>query len=113
MRSANASAGPKASTRKPREAKAFYGVIALATLGGMALNLHRDRSDEGALLGRGGQRPARPAADGGDDAVIASNPRGDGGPGDLGPVKLKIGGWLSPHCRDVGSQSLAGVFLLS
>ena len=37
--------------RRPREAKAFYATIAVATLAGVALNFHVARPDQGAVLG--------------------------------------------------------------
>jgi hypothetical protein len=49
--------------RLPREAKSFYATIAVATLGGVALNF-TSRPRQGALLERGRQRRARRPADG-------------------------------------------------
>ena len=51
------------------EGRGFYGVIAVATVGGVVALLHADRSGQGAVLVGGDQRRDRRADHGGDDAA--------------------------------------------
>ena len=91
--------------RKPREAKAFYGVIAAGDAGRGRAQLHRHRSDEGALLGSRGQWPAGPAADGGDHADRQQS-GGDGRHADLAGAE----NWRL--ALDAVMIAVAAVFLL-
>ena len=59
------------------EAREFYGIIAFATLGGVAARLHADRPDQGALLVRSDQRHHRRADHDRDDAA-GRRSEGDG-----------------------------------
>ena len=92
--------------RKPREAKAFYGVIALATLGGVALNLLRIDPMQAlywAAVVNGLLAPPLMVV----TMLIARNPAVMG---DLTiSKKLAFGGWLSTAVMG----AIAGVFLLS
>jgi Mn2+/Fe2+ NRAMP family transporter len=92
--------------RKPREAKAFYGVIALATLGGVALNLLRIDPMLAlywAAVVNGLLAPPLMVV----TMLIARNPAV------MGELtisrKLAFGGWLSTAVMG----AVAGVFLLS
>jgi NRAMP (natural resistance-associated macrophage protein)-like metal ion transporter len=92
--------------RKPREAKAFYGVIALATMGGVALNfigIDPMKALYWSAVVNGLLAPPLMLV----TMLIASNRKVMGnlaiGPG------LKIGGWLSTAVMWL----VAGVFLLS
>ena len=92
--------------RKPREAKAFYAVIALATLGGVALNLtgiDPMRALYWAAVVNGLLAPPLMVV----TMLIARNPRA------MGHLtvskKLAFGGWLSTAVM----FGVAGVFLLS
>ncbi|MDT0507002.1 divalent metal cation transporter [Novosphingobium sp. MMS21-SN21R] len=83
---------PEGLDRKPREAKAFYGVIALATLGGVALNftgLDPMRALYWAAVVNGLLAPPLMVV----TMLIARNPRA------MGHLtisrKLAFGGWLS------------------
>ncbi len=92
--------------RKPREAKAFYGVIALATMGGVALNfigIDPMKALYWSAVVNGLLAPPLMVV----TMLIASN-RGVMGNLAIGP-KLKIGGWLSTAVMWV----VAGVFLFS
>ncbi len=91
--------------RKPREAKAFYGVIALATLGGVALNfigIDPMKALYWAAVVNGLLAPPLMVV----TMLIASNPVAMGGM----PISrgLKVGGWLSTTVMTV----VAAVFLL-
>lgn len=91
--------------RKPREAKAFYGVIALATLGGVALNfigIDPMKALYWAAVVNGLLAPPLMVV----TMLIASNPVAMGGM----PISrgLKVGGWLSTAVMTV----VALVFLL-
>jgi NRAMP (natural resistance-associated macrophage protein)-like metal ion transporter len=92
--------------RKPREAKAFYGVIALATLGGVALNfigIDPMKALYWAAVVNGLLAPPLMFV----TMLIASNPAA------MGTMVisrgLKIGGWLSTLVMAV----VAAIFLLS
>ncbi len=92
--------------RKPREAKAFYAVIALATLGGVALNLtgiDPMRALYWAAVVNGLLAPPLMVV----TMLIARNPRA------MGHLtiskKLAFGGWVSTAVM----FGVAGVFLLS
>jgi len=92
--------------RKPREAKAFYGVIALATLGGVALNvigIDPMKALYWAAVVNGLLAPPLMIV----TMLIARNPSAMGGM----PISrgLAIGGWLSTAVMTV----VAGVFLLT
>jgi Mn2+/Fe2+ NRAMP family transporter len=92
--------------RKPREAKAFYGVIALATAGGMALNLLAIDPMQAlywAAVVNGLLAPPLMVV----TMLIARNPRVM----HKLPISrgLAFGGWLSTGVMAV----VAGVFLLS
>lgn len=92
--------------RKPREAKAFYGVIALATMGGIALNLvHVDpmRALYWTAVINGLLAPPLMVV----TMLIARNPRVMGEL-TIGP-RLTLGGWISTLVM----LGVAGVFLLS
>lgn len=92
--------------RKPREAKAFYGVIALATMGGVALNfigIDPMKALYWSAVVNGLLAPPLMVV----TMLIASN-RAVMGDLAIG-TKLKIGGWLSTAVMWV----VAGVFLLS
>ena len=91
--------------RKPREAKAFYGVIALATLGGVALNfigIDPMKALYWAAVVNGLLAPPLMFV----TMLIASNPVAMGGM----PISrgLKFGGWLSTAVM----TAVAAVFLL-
>ena len=91
--------------RKPREAKAFYGVIALATLGGVALNfigVDPMKALYWAAVVNGLLAPPLMVV----TMLIASNPVAMGGM----PISrgLKIGGWLSTAVM----AGVAAVFLV-
>lgn len=91
--------------RKPREAKAFYGVIALATMGGVALNfigIDPMKALYWAAVVNGLLAPPLMVV----TMLIASNPVAMGGM----PISrgLKIGGWLSTAVM----IAVAAVFLL-
>ena len=91
--------------RKPREAKAFYGVIALATLGGVALNfigIDPMKALYWAAVVNGLLAPPLMFV----TMLIASNPVAMGGM----PISrgLKFGGWLSTAAM----TAVAAVFLL-
>lgn len=91
--------------RKPREAKAFYGVIALATLGGVALNfigIDPMKALYWAAVVNGLLAPPLMVV----TMLIASNPVAMGGM----PISrgLKVGGWLSTAVMTV----VAAVFLI-
>jgi len=91
--------------RKPREAKAFYGVIALATLGGVALNfigIDPMKALYWAAVVNGLLAPPLMFV----TMLIASNPVAMGGM----PISrgLKLGGWLSTAVM----TAVAAVFLL-
>ena len=92
--------------RKPREAKAFYGVIALATMGGVALNfigIDPMKALYWSAVVNGLLAPPLMVV----TMLIASNREVMG---DLAiGTKLKIGGWLSTAVMWL----VAGVFLLS
>jgi NRAMP (natural resistance-associated macrophage protein)-like metal ion transporter len=92
--------------RKPREAKAFYAVIALATLGGVALNLLKIDPMLAlywAAVVNGLLAPPLMVV----TMLIARNPAAMG---DLTiSRKLAFGGWLSTAVMG----AIAGVFLLS
>jgi len=92
--------------RKPREAKAFYGVIALATLGGIGLNflgIDPMRALYWAAVVNGLLSPPLMVV----TMLIARNPKA------MGHLtisnKLAFGGWLSTAVMFV----VAGVFLFS
>lgn len=92
--------------RKPREAKAFYGVIALATLGGVALNflaIDPMKALYWAAVVNGLLAPPLMVV----TMLIARNPRV------MGELtisrRLAFGGWLSTAVMWI----VAGVFLLS
>jgi NRAMP (natural resistance-associated macrophage protein)-like metal ion transporter len=92
--------------RKPREAKAFYGVIALATLGGVALNLlaiDPMKALYWAAVVNGLLAPPLMVV----TMLIARNPKV------MGKLTisrgLALGGWLSTGVM----ATIAGVFLLS
>lgn len=92
--------------RKPREAKAFYAVIALATLGGVALNfigIDPMKALYWSAVVNGLLAPPLMVV----TMLIASN-RSVMGDLVIGP-KLQFGGWLSTAVMWV----VAGVFLLS
>ena len=92
--------------RKPREAKAFYGVIALATAGGIALNfigIDPMKSLYWAAVVNGLLAPPLMVV----TMLIARNPRVMGSL-TISP-RLAFGGWLSTAVMWV----VAGVFLLS
>jgi NRAMP (natural resistance-associated macrophage protein)-like metal ion transporter len=92
--------------RKPREAKAFYGVIALATTGGLALNLiglDPMRALYWAAVVNGLLAPPLMVV----TMLIARNRRVMGEL--VIPRGLEIGGWISTLVMWV----VAGVFLLS
>ncbi len=92
--------------RRPREAKAFYGVIALATLGGIALNfigIDPMRALYWAAVVNGLLAPPLMVV----TMLIASN-RKIMGKFTIGR-KLAFGGWLSTAVMG----AIAGVFLLS
>ncbi len=92
--------------RKPREAKAFYGVIALATLGGIALNLLAIDPMQAlywAAVVNGLLAPPLMLV----TMLIARNPKAMGGL--TISKKLAFGGWLST----VVMAAVAGVFLLT
>lgn len=92
--------------RKPREAKAFYGVIALATAGGLALNLiglDPMRALYWAAVVNGLLAPPLMVV----TMLIARNRRVMGEL--VIPRGLEIGGWISTLVMWV----VAGVFLLS
>ena len=74
-------------------AKAFYGIIAVATVIGVAAQLHPHRSDQGAVLERGDQWRGRRAGDGDDDAAGQPARRSWA----TSPCRrpLKIVGWLA------------------
>ncbi len=91
--------------RKPREAKAFYGVIALATLGGVALNLigiDPMKALYWAAVVNGLLAPPLMVV----TMLIARNPVAMGGM----PIsrKLAIGGWLATAVM----SAVAAIFLL-
>ncbi len=91
--------------RKPREAKAFYSVIALATLGGVALNfigIDPMKALYWAAVVNGLLAPPLMVV----TMLIASNPVAMGGM----PISrgLKVGGWLSTTVMTV----VAAVFLI-
>ena len=91
--------------RKPREAKAFYGVIALATMGGVALNfigIDPMKALYWAAVVNGLLAPPLMVV----TMLIASNPVAMGGM----PISrgLKVGGWLSTAVM----IAVAAVFLL-
>jgi NRAMP (natural resistance-associated macrophage protein)-like metal ion transporter len=91
--------------RKPREAKAFYGVIGLATLGGVALNMFQVDSMKAlywAAVVNGLLAPPLMVV----TMLIASNPTAMGGM----PISrgLAIGGWLSTAVM----IAVAAIFLL-
>ena len=91
--------------RAPREAKAFYAVIALATLGGIALNfigIDPMKALYWAAVVNGLLAPPLMVV----TMLIASNPVAMGGM----PISrgLKIGGWLSTAVM----TAVAAVFLL-
>ena len=92
--------------RKPREAKAFYGVIALATLGGVALNflsIDPMKALYWAAVVNGLLAPPLMVV----TMLIARNPRV------MGELtisrRLAVGGWVSTAVMWI----VAGVFLLS
>jgi Mn2+/Fe2+ NRAMP family transporter len=92
--------------RKPREAKAFYGVIALATAGGIALNfigIDPMKALYLAAVVNGLLAPPLMVV----TMLIASNRKVMGELAISG--RLKLGGWLSTGVMWV----VAGVFLLS
>lgn len=92
--------------RKPREAKAFYGVIAVATMGGVALNfigVDPMKALYWAAVVNGLLAPPLMVV----TMLIASNPAAMGGM----PISrgLKIGGWASTLVM----SAVAAIFLLS
>ncbi|HCF24370.1 MAG TPA: iron transporter [Novosphingobium sp.] len=98
--------GVEGLDRKPREAKAFYGVIALATAGGLALNLiglDPMRALYWAAVVNGLLAPPLMVV----TMLIARNRRVMGEL--VIPRWLEIGGWISTLVMWV----VAGVFLLS
>ena len=69
---------PVGLARKPKEAAAFYAVLALSARNRHRAELHPDQSDLGAVLERGHQRRARRARDGAAD--VHGAPQGRHGP---------------------------------
>ena len=59
-------AGRRGWSARPRDARGFYGVIAVSVLVGAGHPVFADQPDEGAVLERGDQRRRRRAADGRD-----------------------------------------------
>ena len=80
---------PTGLSRLPRDAKAFYGTIAVATLIGILINFVHARSDQGAVLVGGRQRRRRGAADGGDHGRCPDNP----GSWARSPYRARYGRW--------------------
>ena len=76
---------PVGLARKPKEAVAFYAVLALSAAIGIALNFTLDQSDLGAVLERRHQRRARRSRHGAADV--------HGAPQDV-MGRYVIGGWL-------------------
>ena len=84
--------------RKPLDAKAFYGTIAVSTLIGIVHQFRRPRSDQGAVLVGGDQRRGRGAADG-DHHAHGDAPRRDG---PLRAAAGAVGDGVAVHGGDGG-----------